>query len=140
MDIGNGKRFLYLLFSIAVGILLAGILGVLVWLSRKKEDKNITYKQCFFKLIYPSIFASIAICFLVILKLQYVSPVQLLIISAIILTAFFSAIETKSFLVFIILIAFAFSIIGGDELIKKIKAWYNNRLQQIKSSQNIKSS
>ena len=135
-DIGNGKRFLYTLFSLAIGICLAGILAVLVWVSRKKQDKNITYKQCFFKLIYPSMFACIAICFLVIIKIQYVSPVQLLLLSCIIASAIFSGIQTKNFLVFIILFFFALSIIAGDFLWKYIKEKYNQRLLKIKSSSN----
>lgn len=136
MDIGNGKRFLYILFSIALGICLAGILGVFVWLSRRKKDKNITYKQCFTKLIYPSIFFCIALSFLVIVKMQYVSPVQLLLISAIIISAIFSSIEAKNGIVFIVLFALAISIIIGDELWKKIKIWYANKIAKIKSSQN----
>ena len=129
-DIGNKYRFLYLLFSIAVGICLAGVLGLIIWLSRKNKDKNITYKQCFYKLIYPSIFTCIAICFLVILKMQYVSPVQLLIISAIFCSAIFSSIETKNFLVFLCLFILILLIIAGDEGFK----WYKNKVKEIKNA------
>ena len=82
------KRYLFLLLFIVIGIAFGVSFGAIFYVIRKKKDNQITMKESIMEIIIPSIFFWVTIGILIILKLEFGIPIQLFIISGIILTSF----------------------------------------------------
>jgi len=92
------KWFFFIVLSILIGIVIALILAAIIYGVRKKKDKNITYGKALASIIMPSLFTGVAIIFLWIVNIRFVGnfPIELLVLSAILVSGFFSTVKTKN--------------------------------------------
>ncbi len=92
------KWFAFISFSIVLGVILALILGGLVFGFRHKHDEVITYQMALNSVIMPCLMTGVTITILLIMKIRFKQclPFELLILSAIFVSGLFSTISTKN--------------------------------------------
>lgn len=130
----TGVIFGILIVFIFVGLCFAGVLSGIIYASKKKSDPNMTYRNAFSELAFPSILSFIAISFLIIIKYNFNSPVQIVFMSALIIAGFFASIETKNAVTFFVLLGVVIFYLGTESVFKVIKKNYSNKLTKIPSS------
>lgn len=127
------KRYLLILLFIGIGIGFGIGFGVIFYNIRKKKDDQITLGGSIKNIIIPSIFFWVTIGILIILKSEYGVPLQLFIMSGIILASFLSAISSKKVWMFFIGLGVVITEIGLDHFIRRIIAYVNYRAAQMKA-------
>ena len=115
--------FWILTFTICllIGVGFGCALGAIVHTIRKKKDENATFVKCTSSLILPSIMFCMAIGFIIAISKLYGFPVELLVLSALIVAGFFSATETKNAWPFFILLGAVIVYLPSKHY--SIKAW-----------------
>lgn len=88
-------RYLLLLLFIVIGIVFAIGFGAIFYKIRKNKDDQISISGSIKNIIIPSIFFWVTIGILIIFKIEYSIPLNLFILSGIILASFLSAISIK---------------------------------------------
>jgi len=132
------KRYLFILLFMVIGIGFGIAFGAIFYVIRKKKDDKISMKGSIMNIIIPSIFFWVTIGILIILKCEYGIPIQIFIMSGIILASFLSAISIhKSWLFFL---GFGVVVIelGLENLIRKLIDFINCRAKQMKAENNAK--
>ena len=126
------KRYLFLLLFIVIGIAFGVSFGAIFYVIRKKKDNQITMKESIMEIIIPSIFFWVTIGILIILKLEFGIPIQLFIISGIILTSFLSAISIKKAWIFFLGFGAVITELGIEHLIRRLIDYINCRANVMK--------
>jgi len=92
------KWFVFFLFAVVSGVIVALILAGIIYGMRKKQDENMTYSKALQSIIMPSVFTGVTIVFVVVAKMRFPGcyPYELLILSAIIISGVFSTIQSKN--------------------------------------------
>ena len=93
------KRYLIILLFIGLGIGFGIGFGAVFYHIRKKKDDQISMGGSIKNIIIPSIFFWVAIGILIIVKMEYCIPVQMFILSGIVLAGFLSAISIPTLII-----------------------------------------
>ena len=126
------QRFGILFLFLCIGIGFGVGFGSVFYTIRKKKDKQVTLKESIMLIILPSIFAFVTIGILIIIKIEYKTPVQLLIISGILLAGFMTALSTKKAWIFFMIFGFMIIEIGFEHLIYRLKDYINCKAAAMK--------
>ncbi len=126
-------RCLLLLLFIVIGIVFAISFGAIFYKIRKNKDNQISMGGSIKNIIIPSIFFWVTIGILIIFKIEYSMPLNLFILSGIILASFLSAISIKKAWMFFLGLGVVIVEIGIESLIKKI----DQSIKKKKSSDKI---
>lgn len=119
------KRYLIILLFIGIGIGFGIGFGAVFYVIRKKKDDQITMGGSIKDIIIPSIFFWVTIGILIIVKMQYCIPLQLFILSAIVLAGFLSAISSKKAWMFFLCFGIVVVELGLEALIIRFVEWVN---------------
>ena len=119
------KRYLIILLFMIIGIGFGIGFGAVFYIIRKKKDDQITMGGSIKDIIIPSIFFWVTIGILIIVKMQYCIPLQLFILSAIILASFLSAISIKKAWLFFLGIGVVITELGLEAFIRRSIEWIN---------------
>ena len=119
------KRYLIILLFIGIGIGFGIGFGAVFYVIRKKKDDQITMGGSIKDIIIPSIFFWVTIGILIIVKMEYCIPLQLFILSAIILASFLSAISSKKAWLFFLGLGVVITELGLEALIRRFVEWIN---------------
>ena len=112
---------------LVIGVGFGCTFGAIVHAIRKKKDENATFINCTSSLILPSIMFCMAIGFIIAIIIQYQFPIELLILSTLIVTGLFSSIETKNAWPFFILLGIVVIYLPA----KPASVWlYDNTIQK----------
>jgi len=130
------KRYLFLLLFFVIGIGFGIGFGAIFYLIHKKKDDQITMKGSIMEIMIPSIFFWITIGILIILKLEYGIPMQLFVISGIILASFLSAISIKKAWIFFLGFGVVVTELGIEHLIRRLIDYINCRANVTEESIN----
>lgn len=131
------KRYLLILLFIGIGIGFGIGFGAIFYNIRKKKDNEITLGGSIKNIIIPSIFFWFTIGILIILKYEYDVPLQLFIISGIILASFLSAISTKKVWMFFLGFGVVITELGLEHLIRRIIIWINCKAEKMKAENSM---
>ena len=132
------KRYLIILLFIGIGIGFGIGFGAIFYRMRKKKDDEITMKGSIMEVIIPSIFFWVTIGILIIIKFEFSIPLELFIISGIILTSFLSAITTKKGILFLLGFGVVVTELLITHFIRWIIVWINCRADKIKAENDEK--
>lgn len=127
------KRYLFLLLFFVIGIGFGVGFGAIFYRIHKKKDDQITMKGSIMEIMIPSIFFWVTIGILIILKIEYGIPMQLFVISGIILASFLSAISIKKAWIFFLGFGVVITELGIEHLIRRLIDYINCRGNQIKA-------
>jgi len=119
------KRYLIILLFLIIGIGFGIGFGVVFYIIRKKKDDQITMGGSIKDIIIPSIFFWVTIGILIVVKMEYCIPLQLFILSAIILASFLSAISSKKVWLFFLGLGVVITELGLEALIRRFVEWIN---------------
>lgn len=119
------KRYLIILLFMIIGIGFGIGFGAVFYIIRKKKDDQITMGGSIKDIIIPSIFFWVTIGILIIVKMEYCIPVQLFILSAIVLAGFLSAISSKKAWMFFLCFGVVVLELGLEALIRRFVEWVN---------------
>jgi hypothetical protein len=119
------KRYLIILLFLIIGIGFGIGFGAVFYIIRKKKDNQITMGGSIKDIIIPSIFFWVTIGILIIVKMEYCIPLQLFILSAIILASFLSAISSKKAWLFFLGLSVVITELGLEALIRRSIEWIN---------------
>ena len=128
------KRYLILLLFICIGIGFGIGFGAVFYHIRKKKDNQITMGGSIKNIIVPSIFFWVTIGILIIVKMEYCIPLQLFILSGIILASFLSAISIKKAWMFFLGLGVVITELGLEALIRRIVEWVNCTMDKKKAA------
>ena len=127
------KRFLFLLLFTGIGIAFGVGFGIAFYYIRKKKDEDITISSSINEIIAPSISFWVTIGILLILKCAYGTPLNLFIMSAIILASFLASISSKTVWLFFLGIGEIIFKLGFGQLINMLIDYLNNRAKNMKA-------
>jgi len=127
------KRYLLILLFMVIGIGFGIGFGAIFYVIRKKKDDQITMGGSIKNIIIPSIFFWVTIGILIIVKMEYCIPLQLFILSAIVLAGFLSAISTKKAWMFFLCFGIVVIELGLEALIRRFVEWINCTADQMKA-------
>lgn len=127
------KRYLILLLFICIGIGFGIGFGAVFYHIRKKKDDQISMGGSIKNIIIPSIFFWVTIGILIIVKIEYCIPLQLFILSGIILASFISAISIKKAWMFFLGLGVVITELGLEALIRRIVTWINCTMEKKKA-------
>ena len=119
------KRYLIILLFIGLGIGFGIGFGAVFYHIRKKKDDQISMGGSIKNIIIPSIFFWVAIGILIIVKMEYCIPVQMFILSGIVLAGFLSAISTKKAWMFFLCFGVVVLELALEALIRRFVEWVN---------------
>jgi hypothetical protein len=119
------KRYLIILLFLIIGIGFGIGFGAVFYVIRKKKDDQITMGGSIKETIIPSIFFWVTIGILIVVKMEYCIPLQLFILSAIILASFLSAISSKKAWLFFLGFGIVITQLGLEALIRRFVEWVN---------------
>jgi len=119
------KRYLIILLFMIIGIGFGIGFGAVFYVIRKKKDDQITMGGSIKDIIIPSIFFWVTIGILIIVKMEYCIPLQLFILSAIVLAGFLSAISSKKAWMFFLCFGVVVLELGLEALIRRFVEWIN---------------
>ena len=119
------KRYLIILLFMIIGIGFGIGFGAVFYIIRKKKDDQITMGGSIKNIIISSIFFWVTIGILIIVKMQYCIPLQLFILSAIILASFLSAISSKKAWLFFLGLGVVITELGLEAFIRRSIEWIN---------------
>jgi hypothetical protein len=119
------KRYLIILLFMIIGIGFGIGFGAVFYIIRKKKDDQITMGGSIKNIIIPSIFFWVAIGILIIVKMEYCIPLQMFILSAIVLAGFLSAISSKKVWMFFLCFGIVVVELGLEALIRRFVEWVN---------------
>ena len=119
------KRYLIILLFMIIGIGFGIGFGAVFYIIRKKKDDQITMGGSIKNIIISSIFFWVTIGILIIVKMQYCIPLQLFILSAIVLAGFLSAISSKKAWMFFLCFGIVVVELGLEALIRRFVEWVN---------------
>jgi diacylglycerol kinase len=128
------KRYLIILLFIGIGIGFGIGFGAVFYHIRKKKDDQITMGGSIKNIIIPSIFFWVTIGILIIVKMEYCIPLQLFILSAIVLAGFLSAISTKKAWMFFLCFGVVVLELGIEALIRRFVEWINYIMDKKKAA------
>ena len=121
------KYWILIFFLVIILALLLSItFGGIIYSIQKKNDKNLTLLKCFQSFIAPAIMFSVAIAFLIILKIEYETPIQLLIFSCLIITGLLTSITTRKYLIFLITLGFILIYLFIPIILNLLKDLFNS--------------
>ena len=126
------KRFLFLLLFTGIGIAFGVGFGIAFYYIRKKKDEEITISGSINEIIAPSISFWVTIGILLILKCAYGTPLNLFIMSAIILASFLASISSKTIWLFFLGIGAIIFKLGFGQLINMLINYLNSRAKNMK--------
>lgn len=127
-------RYLFLLLFIVIGIGFGVGFGAIFYVIQKKKDNQITMKESIMEIIIPSIFFWVTIGILIILKYSFGIPIQLFIISGIILASFLSAITIKKAWMFFLGLGVVITELGLEHLIRRLIDFINCRAEKMREA------
>lgn len=118
-EFSKKKWFFFFILAITLGVIIALIVAGMVFGIRKEKDKNLTYQKALNLVIMPSLFTAVTIIFLIIARIRFSNcfPMELLILSTIILTGIFSTVSTKNAGLVFIGLGIVFLYLGGQVLL-----------------------
>lgn len=119
------KRYLIILLFMIIGIGFGIGFGAVFYVIRKKKDDQITMGGSIKNIIIPSIFFWVAIGILIIVKMEFCIPLQMFILSAIVLAGFLSAISSKKAWMFFLCFGIVVVELGLEALIRRFVEWVN---------------
>ena len=119
------KRYLIILLFMIIGIGFGIGFGAVFYVIRKKKDDQISMGGSIKNIIIPSIFFWVSIGIIIIVKMEYCIPVQLFILSAIVLAGFLSAISSKKAWMFFLCFGVVVLELGLEALIRRFVEWVN---------------
>lgn len=119
------KRYLIILLFIGLGIGFGIGFGAVFYHIRKKKDDQISMGGSIKNIIIPSIFFWVAIGILIIVKMEYCIPLQMFILSGIVLAGFLSAISIKKAWMFFLCFGVVVVELGLEALIRRFVEWVN---------------
>lgn len=121
------KYWILIFFLVIILALLLSItFGGIIYSIQKKNDKNLTLLKSFQSFIAPAIMFSVAIAFLIILKIEYETPIQLLIFSCLIITGLLTSITTRKYLIFLITLGFILIYLFIPIILNLLKDLFNS--------------
>ena len=121
------KYWILIFFLVIILALLLSItFGGIIYSIQKKNDKNLTLLKSFQSFIAPSIMFSVAIAFLIILKIEYETPIQLLLFSCLIITGLLTSITTRKYLIFLITLVFILIYLFIPIILNLLKDLFNS--------------
>jgi len=121
------KYWILIFFLVIILALLLSItFGGIIYSIQKKNDKNLTLLKSFQSFIAPAIMFSVAIAFLIILKIEYDTPIQLLIFSCLIITGLLTSITTHKYLIFLITLGFILIYLFIPIILNLLKDLFNS--------------
>lgn len=127
------KRHLLILLFLIIGVGFGIGFGAIFYLIRKKKDNEISMGESIKQIIIPSTFFWVTIGILIILKIEYCIPIQLFILSGIVLASFLSAISCKKAWMFFLGLGIVFVELCTVSLVKRITEWVNCRVDNLKA-------
>ena len=119
------KRYLILLLFLIIGIGFGIGFGAVFYVIRKKKDDQITMGGSIKETIIPNIFFWVTIGILIVVKMEYCIPLQMFILSAIVLAGFLSAISSKKAWMFFLCFGVVVLELGLEALIRRFVEWVN---------------
>ena len=131
------KRYLIILLFMIIGIGFGIGFGAVFYVIRKKKDDQITMGGSIKNIIIPSIFFWVTIGILIIIKMEYCIPLQLFIMSGIILASFLSAISIKKAWLFFLGLGVVITELGLEHFIRRIITWVNCRAEKMKAEKSM---
>lgn len=133
------KRYLIILLFIGIGIGFGVGFGAIFYIIRKKKDDQIKMKGSIMEIMIPSIFFWVTIGILIILKCNFGIPMQIFVMSGIILASFLSAISIHKAWMFFLGLGVVVTELGLEHLIRRLIDYINCRANKVKEASNKQS-